>query len=380
MRRLPISGLATRLVAGALAGALGLSMSNAGAADTSALRAEMVTSDAASVLARFYPAPLAWQVPGSVDDQQTWMAKVRGMLQGAPAMLRQSILASQNAEDFSSNMVMLEQLQESRARQSGGERGVAMGGFSPSLHKQLGASDQLVYTALSPCRILDTRNASAGSGVLGPLAGNTLFTIPGFVTAGLNWSTYGQIAPLSDCGLNSTVGSDIKAVALVITILNPNFSAFLGVSDVNSLSTVLSKVALNYTAGQGLSTLYIVPQTTANSIRFAMPAGLSAHLIFDVVGYFARSEATPLDCVRANSGDVAVAVNTGTVVSATCPAGYTATGGGFDFNEGSLGVPGMWLWGNLPVSSSTWWVYISNQTSGARNVKSTVVCCRVPGR
>src|SRR5207342_619451 len=115
--------------------------------------------------------------------------------------------------------------------------------------------------------------------------GNHEYFIPGYVTTGSDWGTYGQIAPLSDCGLNDTYGSTIWAVAIVITILNPNFDAFLGVDDSSTLATTLKHVALNFTHGQGLSTMYIVPQE-ANTISFAMPAGLSAQLIFDVVGFF----------------------------------------------------------------------------------------------
>ncbi len=68
--------------------------------------------------------------------------------------------------------------------------------------------------------------------------------------------------------------------------------------DIATLASTLSTVALNYTHGQGLSTLYIVPQTVSgNIIYFAMPARLSANVIFDVVGYFAVSQVTKLECV-----------------------------------------------------------------------------------
>ncbi len=101
----------------------------------------------------------------------------------------------------------------------------------------------LVYKPLEPCRIMDTRSATLASGVQGPIAGNSLKTLPGFVTAGQNWGQYGGSAA-SDCGLTSPPGASINAVALVATILNPNFDAYLGISDVNDLSTVLSNVAL----------------------------------------------------------------------------------------------------------------------------------------
>ncbi len=84
----------------------------------------------------------------------------------------------------------------------------------------------------------------------------------------------------------------------MITILNPNFDAFLGVSDSTLVHGVVELWHLNYTHGQGLSTMYIVPQSVGNTIYFAMPAGLSANIIFDVVGYFAVSQATALECTQ----------------------------------------------------------------------------------
>jgi len=83
------------------------------------------------------------------------------------------------------------------------------------------ASGPPVYTALEPCRIMDTRNATLASGVQGPISGGVLKQLPGFVTAGGNWTQYGQTGTPSDCGLTNPPGTSIKAVAIVITILNP---------------------------------------------------------------------------------------------------------------------------------------------------------------
>jgi hypothetical protein len=217
--------------------------------------------------------------------------------------------------------------------------------------------------------------------VQGPLVGNTLYQIPGFITNGSNWSAYGQLAPLSDCGLDSLVGGDIWAVAIVITILNPNFDAYLGVSDSNNLSTVLSNVALNYTHGQGLSTLYIVPQRIGgNIIYFAMPTGLSAHLIFDVVGYFATSQATALDCVTTHTQVSQPNGFNSYFITPACPAGYTLTGGGAEFT-GSF--PVNW-YKNGPDSASnveTQWTAGQNNQSGSTNTGHVYGrCCRIPGR
>jgi hypothetical protein len=52
---------------------------------------------------------------------------------------------------------------------------------------------------------MDSRFAPGG-GLSNPLVGNTAYSIPGFVTTGTNWATYGGNST-SDCGLNDTVGN-----------------------------------------------------------------------------------------------------------------------------------------------------------------------------
>jgi hypothetical protein len=365
---------------GAVAMAVALVANMAAAAPLSVMdRGAVMPVPSAASLVRFYPSQLGSTPIGAVEDQEVWLAKVQGLMAGAPTLLQQSLLMSQTKQEFMANVALLQQMQKGMLEQGGlNLRTQAKNALlTPKLGSQ--TSSDLVYTTLEPCRIMDTRAASGASGVQGPIAGGSLKHIPSYITTGSNWGQYGQPLPLSDCGLNSTVGNYIWATAIVITILNPNFDAFLGVGDVNDLNTTLSTVALNYTHGQGLSTLYIVPQINIGDIYFAMPAGLSANLIFDVVGYFAVSQATALDCTIASSAVTAVANNVWTAIDASCPAGYSASGGGFDTTEGTLGYPGVWTT-HLPISSTTWRTWVDNQTGANRNIQTFVQCCRVPGR
>ena len=342
--------------------------------------APVPTSDAAadaSALMAFYGVSLATSPLGAAEDKAVWMAKVQGLIAQAPAWLQQNVLASKTNAEFAANLAILESMQKgtlesgaSAVKAAAAKSGkVSAQGLNPDV---LGSANNLVYTALAPCRIMDTRTASLASGVQGPIAGNSVKQIPGFITAGLNWGQYGG-ASASDCGLNSTVGGAIYAVAIVITILNPNFSAYLGVSDSSILSTVLSTVALNYTGGQGLSTMYIVPQSS-NTIYFAMPTGLSANIIFDVVGYFARSEATALECTSPSfTGSVPPGTSTTSTVIAypACATGYMDTGG---YCYGPAVANGY-----LVESGETSCVF---RNLGASAFSATAIrrCCRVPGR
>ncbi|MEO8741087.1 MAG: hypothetical protein ABI537_15465 [Casimicrobiaceae bacterium] len=237
------------------------------------------------------------------------------------------------------------------------------------------ASD-LVYTPIGPCRIMDTRHATLASGVQGPLQGNILYQIPGFIQAGQNWGPYGGTGA-SDCGLTNPPGPAIHAVAIVVTILAPNFDAYLGVSDFNELNTVLANVALNYTRGQGLSTMYIVPQIATNNIYFAMPPQLVAHLIYDVVGYYVAPTTSALQCTTQSSAASSIAGlgGTGTATSPACSAGFSLTGGSCD------GGTGLKLVSHEATLGDTAWFCSAINASGAPSLlTATAKCCRVPGK
>jgi hypothetical protein len=204
-----------------------------------------------------------------------------------------------------------------------------------------------------------------------------LKSIPGLTAT--NWGIYGGNAA-SDCGLNNVnPGGNVYAVALVITILAPNFDAYIGVGDINDLNTILATVAVNFTHGQGISTMYIVPQLPNNNIRFAMPAGLSANVIFDVVGYFARSQATALDCVNSaiTTVNVANAATFNFVIAGACPATYTETGLNCHaaLSFGGTSWTGFGQRGNQNGDCQG-----VNNSGSAQNYDGFRTCCRVPGR
>ena len=338
----------------------------------------------ASALIAFYGVSLATSPAGAAEDKAVWMAKVQGLIAQAPAWLQQNVLASQTKAEFAANLAILESMQKGTLESAASTvktvaaktaKVTAQGGGGPD---NLGGSNRALSIPPSPPVASWTRAMHPS-----PVAskdqyrGNTLKQLPGFITAGSNWGQFGG-ASTSDCGLTNAVGGDIYAVAIVITILNPNFSAYLGVSDSSSLSTVLSTVALNYTGGQGLSTMYIVPQLTfGNIIYFAMPTGLSANIIFDVVGYFARSQATALDCFTTSETTVAAAAGAIWNFNApACTAGYTRVSYGCRvdfFNSANFTNIGETL-------NSGGDCQATNIAAGTRNMAASSRCCRVPGR
>ena len=235
----------------------------------------------------------------------------------------------------------------------------------------------LVYKPLEPCRIMDTRNATLVSGVQGPIVGGAVRQLPAFIAAGADWGAYGG-ASGSDCGLTNPPGASIHAIAIVISILNPNLDAYLGIGDVNDLGTVLSNVALNFTRGQGLSTTYVVPRMVSSNLNFAMPPGLSAQLVFDVVGYFVVPDATALQCTTQSSAATTIAASggTGSATSSTCNAGYTLTSGSCDSTSSSMSL----VLDRANVANTAWTCSATNRGIAVANLTATANCCRVAGR
>jgi hypothetical protein len=99
-----------------LAAALLLGASGAQAAQLADPAATSSVPDA-KVLLQFYPSALASTPNGMVEDQAVWLAKVQGLMVGAPPLLQQSLLMSRTKSEFSANVALLQQMQESALAQ-----------------------------------------------------------------------------------------------------------------------------------------------------------------------------------------------------------------------------------------------------------------------
>jgi len=233
--------------------------------------------------------------------------------------------------------------------------------------------NDLVYTPIAPCRIVDTRNVG------GPIAANTTRSFDVDVAPGGNYAFQGGVN--IDCGIPNDTLDAVTAIEATVTVTQAGGTGYLTTWAVG-FSQPLSSV-INYTTGATLAASTIIPVSpgSGNDINvFAGSAG--TQVIIDVTGYFAAPLVTPLDCITANSALTPVPVNVYTAVDAVCPVGRTATGGGWFSNEGTLGYPGVWTQ-SLPgaaYSFNGWRIWVDNQTSGPRNVQAWAVCCRVPGR
>jgi hypothetical protein len=231
------------------------------------------------------------------------------------------------------------------------------------------ALDDLVYTPIAPCRIVDSRSATRGDWPLPVQAGLKQFQGGHVYTVdmdGPNFSSQGGSS--SGCGIPFGVA---QAVHMTLTVTNPSGSGFLTAWRYLSAQPLASFV--DWVPGQTLGNTATVPTYPGAGDDFDVYVSSNVSVVIDVVGYLAAPQATPLDCTSVNSPVVNVPVNVWTSVDVSCPAGVVVTGGGFD-----CGVPGVSLT-SVP-NGNGWRTWAYNQTGSTQGVITYAQCCRIPGR
>jgi len=148
-------------------------------------------------------------------------------------------------------------------------------------------NDDLAYTPVSPCRIVDTRVAG------GALAPNVTRTFVGFSA---NFSTQGGTA--SNCGMPNGVA----AIAMNVYAVNPTTLGFIKTWAGNGTEPAVSTI--NYQSGiTALANGAIVPVDGTNNDQFKAKSPAQVDFIADVVGYFrAPTGFGDITAVNAGSG------------------------------------------------------------------------------
>lgn len=306
------------------------------AADASAERAELIEA-------------LADRWEGHVEqtfrlDGETWRKEM------APAFEMATLAELRAAQDVRTYEAMTDAVLGLASE--GGRQA-----FDPA--KALGAlGNDLVYTPIAPCRVVDTRSTSAGAIAT---AGTRSF----LVINASNFSSQGGSA--TNCG---TLGLNATAVAINTTVVSPANTGFVTVYPYGTARPTAA--TLVHAPGQLISNSSIsqIPNPLG-SFDITVYANAQTHVVIDIVGYFAPPVATALQCVDTADTNTSVAAGgTANSVAPACAAGYTQTA--------------------TNCESSTWqmpFVYFSAGTCSAQNnsgsaatLRSSRTCCRVPGR
>ncbi len=226
----------------------------------------------------------------------------------------------------------------------------------------LGAlTEDLVYTPVAPCRILDTRNIASGAVPADATLNFVAISSSTFVFQG---------GSATDCG---TPGLRAAAVAINLTAVGPAAAGFATAFPYDTPKPSAS--SLNYTAGAVVNNALIVQipnPLAANDVSLYTFA--QSHYVADIVGYFAPPRATALQCeetaatVTPNPGVVPGGVRN--EYSPACPAGFTLTA--------TNCITSSWL---MPiVAFAGGGCSARNNDSVNQYISASSTCCRVPGR
>jgi hypothetical protein len=275
-----------------------------------------------------------------------------------------SLAAAAQAPSFDAMNAAL--LRDGRGVSASGNQLAAMNaGVLRRPTKALGdVANDLVFVPVTPCRIIDTRVVG------GPIAADSTRNFD--ITEVANFSFQGGAA--SDCGVGS-VGSFAAAV-INFTVVTPSTGGFVTAHPFGAARPLAATV--NYAAGDIRGNLAVVRLDQGDDAdEMSVYSFAQTHLVADIVGYYIEPQATALDCIEEVSTDVTVAANGfATATSASCPTGYSVTGGGCSMSDfGGRVVTTR----SFPIAGNHFCAF-ANQTAAAIVGTAYVNCCRTPGR
>ena len=229
--------------------------------------------------------------------------------------------------------------------------------------KALGSlAADLVFTPISPCRIVDTRVTGARLG-----AGTTRNLDASNVTG--NFTAQGGVA--SNCG----IPANPAALALSVTGLNNTTTGYIRLFPFNGSSAQGSPVPLN-TVNTTATNDIIVPACQGCTQELKVFSTADTHYSAFVTGYFMAPVATALECVEVRTA-FSIAPNALDDGYAYCPAGYTVTGAGCDLTLDTTRIHAVFP---ERAVNGVYCQAFNNEDAVATTSVAIAACCRVPGR
>ena len=220
----------------------------------------------------------------------------------------------------------------------------------------------LVFTPITPCRIVDTRVAG------GRIATN--------VTRDLDASNVGgNFTAQGGSDTNCGIPANPAALALSVTGLSNTTTGYLRVFPYNGTSAQGSPIPLNAVNTTATNDI-IVPAAQGAVQELKVFSTANTHYAAFVTGYFMAPQATSLQCQDVTTSFNIAANTTGSSYSDVCPAGYAATGGGCDTSNVTARVVESYT----EASFRDHYCEIFNPDAAVTTANARVVCCRVPGR
>jgi hypothetical protein len=227
------------------------------------------------------------------------------------------------------------------------------------------AGADLVFTPVTPCRIVDTRIATVNTRI-GPNVGRQ------FSVSLADFTPQGGAA--TSCGI------PFAPAAVSVNIVSTDQTGVGNLRAVQTGGGVPNAAFVNYTPGLTIANAGVVrvAGATGSSNLFIYSAAAESHVVVDIMGYFAAPEATPLGTTAVQQAwSLAAGAILNTVAS--CPAGYAVTGGGNNYNNGTF--LDFWLWQTSKDAGGQGWRCRGyNNSGGTQSGYCEAICSRVPGR
>lgn len=217
----------------------------------------------------------------------------------------------------------------------------------------------LVFTPLTPCRIVDTRVAG------GPIAAGTA---RGFKAWGANFSAQG--GNTADCGIPQN--TYVAALALNLVVIQPTAGGYITAYPFGEAKPTASTV--NYVAGDIVANGAIV-KVSQSSLAFDwnLYSFATTDFLADVVGYYSRPKAAILSCT--NPPETTLVVAPGALGRLPIPACVTYGGGSSTGYCTSDGTEMASYAGTTGVSECA----MKNMGASSATITAGRRCCGVPG-
>jgi len=227
-------------------------------------------------------------------------------------------------------------------------------GITPA---SLGAmTEDLVYTPLPSCVIVNTTKPGSGGAMTAGSARHLKASGPSFVTQG---------GEDSNCG----IPTGVRALLVSVTSATPSTSGYFRLWPYGAGEPLAAN--MSYTGGQLIQNEIVMATSVGLVADFSVRSSGNSHLIVNVLGYFAAPIATALDCALGPQVETTVIAGATGSISADCPAGYAQQ---VQLNCWSSSADGLLY--------RSWFdtCYYKNFGAATTTIFARSNCCRIPGR
>jgi hypothetical protein len=231
----------------------------------------------------------------------------------------------------------------------------------------------LVFSALTPCRLYDSRSYYGGAGTWA--AGSTQ---P--VSIGPNVSYAFQGGSGTDCGVLAGMATGrIAALLVSVSTTSQSAAGYLTFYPAGGANPFPMSVTQAYQTGSVQTSFAILSTDGAANAAVSGFTTAQTEVILDVVGYFAKPKTAALDCYSSpvattSIGPAVPLLTPGTgdqaqVAGASCSSGYTLVDTACQADSPHVSL----------VANNGACAYRNND-SVSHNVSAVSRCCRAPGR